>query len=95
VWVWSGAQAGGVREQGADGEIWAYEYEVTGDWRKLRKEELHGVYCSPDIAWVIRSRRLRWAGHVARVGEKNAYSLLVGKHDVGDNMADLGIGGRA
>jgi hypothetical protein len=53
---------------------------VTGDWRKLHNEELHNLYFSPNIIRMIKSRRMRWAGHVARRGEKrNAYKLLVGK----------------
>ena len=42
--------------------------EVTGDWRKLHGEKLHGLYVSPTIMWVLKSRRLRSAGHVARMG---------------------------
>ena len=42
--------------------------EVTGNWRKLRNEELNDLYCSPNIVRVINSRRMRWAGHVARMG---------------------------
>jgi hypothetical protein len=54
--------------------------EVTGDWRKLHNEELHKLYCSTNIVRIIKSRRMRWAGHVARMGEKrNAYRILVGK----------------
>jgi hypothetical protein len=53
--------------------------EVTGGWRKLHNKELHDLYSSPSIIR-IKSRRMRWAGHVARMGEKrNAYRLLVGK----------------
>jgi hypothetical protein len=54
--------------------------EVTGQWRKLHNEELHNLYASPNIIRMIKSRRLRWAGHVARMEEKrNAYRILVGK----------------
>jgi hypothetical protein len=53
---------------------------VTGDLRKLHNEELHNLYSSPNIIGMTRSRRMRWAGHVARMGEtKNAYRILVGK----------------
>ncbi|KAJ4443851.1 hypothetical protein ANN_05638 [Periplaneta americana] len=54
--------------------------EVTGEWRKLHNTELHALYSSPDIIRDIKSRRLRWAGHVARMGEsRNAYRVLVGR----------------
>jgi hypothetical protein len=54
--------------------------EVTGDWRKLHNEELHKLYSSPNIIRMIKSRRMIWAGHVARMGEtRNAYRVLVGK----------------
>jgi hypothetical protein len=54
--------------------------EVTGDWRKLRIEELHDVYCSLNIIWVSKSRIMKCVGHVAYTGEKrNAYRVLVGK----------------
>jgi hypothetical protein len=43
--------------------------EVTGEWRKLHNEELNVLYCSPNIVRVTTSRRMRWAGHVARMGE--------------------------
>jgi hypothetical protein len=50
---------------------------VTGGWRKLHNEELHNLYCSPSVIRIIKSRRLRRAGHVARMGEKrNVYRLL-------------------
>jgi transcription termination factor 2 len=53
---------------------------VTGEWRKLHNEELHNLYSSPSIIRIIMSRRMRWAGHMARMGEKrNVYTLLVGK----------------
>ena len=54
--------------------------EVRGKWRKLYKEELNDLCCSPNIVRVIKSRRMRWAGHVARVGEgRAAYRVLVGE----------------
>ena len=54
--------------------------EVTEERRKLHNEELNDLYCSPTIVRVIKSRRMRWAGHVARMGEKKgAYRVLVGK----------------
>jgi hypothetical protein len=54
--------------------------EVTGGWRKLGNEELHDLYLSPNIIKIIKSRCMRWAGHVARIEEKrNAYRLLVRK----------------
>jgi hypothetical protein len=55
-------------------------FGVRGGWRKLHNEELHHLYSSPSIVRIIKSKRLRWAGHVARMGEKrNVYTLLVGK----------------
>ena len=53
--------------------------EVTGEWRKLHNEELNGLYCSPNIVWVIKWRRMRWTGYVARMGEERVYRVLVGK----------------
>jgi hypothetical protein len=53
---------------------------VTGGWRKLHNEDLHNLYSSPKIIRIIKSRRMRWAGHEARMGEKRSvYRLLVGK----------------
>jgi hypothetical protein len=47
--------------------------EVTGGWRKLHNEELHNVYSSPSIIRMIKSRRMRWAGHVARMGRRSIH----------------------
>jgi hypothetical protein len=63
-------------------ETWSLKREVDGSWRKLHNDELHSLYSSPNIVRVITSRRLRWAGHVARMGEKrDVYRVLVGKPD--------------
>jgi len=54
--------------------------EVTGEWRRLHNEELNDLYCSPNIVRVIKSIRIRWAGHVASMGkERGVYRVLVGK----------------
>jgi hypothetical protein len=54
--------------------------EVTGEWRKLHNEELHNLYSSPDIIRQVQTRRMRWAGHVARMGEeRKVYNVLLGK----------------
>jgi hypothetical protein len=54
--------------------------EVTGGWRKLHNEELHSLFSIPTIIRIVKSRSMRWAGHVARMGEKrNASRIWVGK----------------
>jgi hypothetical protein len=54
--------------------------EVTGEWRKLHNEELHILYSSPDIIRQIKSRRMRWVGHVSRMVEgRKVYRFLAGK----------------
>jgi len=56
--------------------------EVTGEWRKLHNEELNDLYCSRNIVRLIKSRRMSWAGHVARMGERRGvYRVLLGKHE--------------
>ena len=56
--------------------------EVTGDWRRLHNEELNNLYSSPNIVRVIKSRRKRWAGHVARMGEERGlYRVSLGKRE--------------
>jgi hypothetical protein len=54
--------------------------EIGGSWRKFHNDELHSLYSSPNIVWVIKSRRMRWAEHVARTGEgRGVYRVLVGR----------------
>ena len=53
--------------------------KVTGEWRRLHNEELNNLYSSPNIVWVIKLRKMRWARHVARMGdESGVYRVLVG-----------------
>jgi hypothetical protein len=62
--------------------IFGPEREEDGSWRKLHNDELHSLYSSPNIVRVIKSRRMRWVRHVARVGEgRGVYRVLVGKPD--------------
>jgi hypothetical protein len=83
--------------------------EVSGEWRKLHNVDLHYLYSSPDIVRQIKSRRIRWAGHVARMGEeRKVYKVLVGKRNekrplgrprhrwedgIRMNLGDIGWGG--
>jgi hypothetical protein len=54
--------------------------EVIGEWRKLHNEEFNVLHCSPNIVWVMKSRRMRWAGNVVRMWERRGeYRVLVGK----------------
>jgi hypothetical protein len=60
--------------------IFGHKREKDGSWRKLHNDEFHSVYSSPNIVRVIKSRRMRWAGHVARMEEgRGVYRLLVGR----------------
>jgi len=68
--------------------------EVTGEWRRLHNEELNDLYCSPKIVRVIKWRRMRWAGHVARMGEeRGCRGCWWGNRREGDHWEDLGIDG--
>jgi hypothetical protein len=79
--------------------------EVTGEWRKMYNEELHNLYSSPDIVRQVKSRRMRWAGHVARMGEeRKMFKVLVGKRPLGRprrrwedgvrmDLREIGLGG--
>jgi hypothetical protein len=67
--------------------------EMTGGWRKLHKEEFHNLYSSPSVIRMIKSKRMRVAGHVARMGEtRNAYRILVGKPKGKNHWEDQGLG---
>jgi hypothetical protein len=69
--------------------------EVTGEWRKLHSGELHNFYPSADIVRQIKSRRMRWAGHVACMGEgRNVYRVLVGKPEGKKHLKDQDVDGR-
>jgi hypothetical protein len=60
--------------------IFGSKREEDGSWIKLHNDELHSLYSSPNIVKVIKSRRMRWAGHVARMGERrDVYRVLVGR----------------
>jgi hypothetical protein len=69
--------------------------EVTGEWRKLHNGELHILYSSPDIIRHIKSRRMRWAGHVARMGEgETCTGFWRESPKEKDHLKDQGVGGR-
>jgi hypothetical protein len=66
--------------------------EVTGEWKKLHNEELHNLYSSPYIIRQITSRKMRWAGHVARMGEeRKVYKVLAGKPEGKRPLVDCGM----
>ena len=68
--------------------------DVTGEWRKLHNEELYDLYCSPNIVRMIQPRIMRWAGHVARIGEeRECIGSWWGNRREGDQWGDLGVDG--
>jgi len=72
---------------------WAMRHEVTGEWRKLHNEKVNNLCSSPSIVRVIKARRMRWAGHVARMGEESgAYRVLVGKPEGKRSLQEVGCG---
>jgi hypothetical protein len=83
-------------------KIFGPKREEDGSWRKLHNDELHYLYSSPNIITVIKSRRMRWAGHVARMGEGRGgegrgevlTGFWLGGPKARDHWEDLGVGGR-
>ena len=68
--------------------------EVTGEWRRLHNEELNDLYSTPNIVRVIKSIKMRWAGHVARMGgERGCIGSWWGNRREGDHWGDLGVDG--
>jgi len=69
--------------------------EITGEWRKLHNEELNDLYCSPNIVRVTKTRRMRWAGHVARMRDRRGiYRVLVGKCKGSGHLGNPDVDGR-
>jgi hypothetical protein len=75
--------------------IFGTKRKEDGPWRKLHNDELHSLYSSLNIVRVIKSRRMRWAGHVARMEEgRGEYRIWLGCPKGRDHWEDLGVGGR-
>jgi hypothetical protein len=75
--------------------IFGPKREEDGSGRKLHNDELHSLYSSPNIVRVIKSRRMRWAKHVARIEEgRGVYRVLAGRPECKNHWEDLGVGGR-
>jgi hypothetical protein len=75
--------------------IFGPKREDDGSWRKLHNDELHDLYSSPNIVRVIKSRRMRWAGHVARMERREVFTgFWLGDPKARDHWEDLGVGGR-
>ena len=74
--------------------IFGPKRDENGEWRRLHNEKLHSLYRSPNIVRVIKSRRFRWAGHVARIEEgRSAFKILTGKPTERD-LKEIGINTR-
>jgi hypothetical protein len=75
--------------------IFGTKREEDGSWRKLHNDEFYSLYSSPNIARMIKSRRMRVAGHVARMGREEVFTgFWLGGPKIGDPWEDLGVGGR-
>jgi hypothetical protein len=75
--------------------IFGPKREEDGSWRKLHNDELHNLYSSPNIVRVIKSRRMKWAGHVALMGEGRVFrGFCLGTPNLRDHWEYLGVGGR-
>ena len=91
---------GGMQAKGVENKVLRRIFgprrdEVTGEWRKLHNEELNDLYSSPSIVWVIKSRRMRWASHVARMGEmRSVYRVWWGNPWERHHLRDPGVEGR-
>jgi hypothetical protein len=76
-------------------KIFGPKREEDGSWRKLHNDVLHNLHSSPNIVRVIKSRRMRWAGHVARMGRGGVLTgFWLGSPKARDHWEDLGVGGR-
>jgi hypothetical protein len=82
-----------VREDRVLKKIFGHKREeVTGDWTTLCSEELYDLCCCPNVSRVTKSRRMRWAGHVASIGERRgSCRVLVGDLNERDHLEDLGV----
>jgi hypothetical protein len=75
--------------------IFGSKREEDGSWRKLHNDELHSMYSSPNIVRVIKSRRMRWAGHVARMGRRDVFTgFWLEGPKARNHWEDLSVGGR-
>jgi hypothetical protein len=92
---WSALVSAQMFLRNTDNEIFGPKREVDGSWRKIHNDKLHNLYSSPNIVMVIKSMRLRWAGHVARMGRGEIFTGLWWESPKGrDHWEDLGVGVR-